>query len=73
MFKDVPRTWECWRLDPRTEQDEERIWSLIQRVDGRVSVDSRFWYVLFWVRPEHSSLIPLCCDRVHRWPKEDYL
>jgi len=73
MLNTVPRTWECWRLDPRSEQDEERIWSLIQSVDGRVSVDHRLWYVLFWVRPEHSSLIPLASNSVARWPKEDYI
>ena len=73
MFEHLPRKWLCFSLEDRTEYEEERIWEIVQSVNGRVSSDSRMTTVLFWVQPEYASLLPLVCGRLKRVPSEDYV
>jgi hypothetical protein len=61
----------CYRLDYRSNYDEELVWSLVQRHGGHISI--RGDCVDFWIHRDFEELLVLAFPDLIRKPELDYI
>ena len=67
----VDTTLKCYRLDYRSNYDEEVVWSLVQRHGGHISI--RQDCIDFWIHRDWEEFLLLAFPDLIRKPELDYV
>ena len=67
----VPRTLKCYRLNYRSNYDEELVWALVQRHGGHIAI--RGDCIDFWIDPAWEIVLNMTFPDLERRSDLDYV
>ena len=71
LSKPVDTVLRCYRLDYRSNYDEEVVWGLVQRHGGHISI--RQDCIDFWIHRDFEELLIMAFPDLQRKPDLDYV